>query len=108
MPSLNFESSYMYDPVVDLTFHLIEYGVWGRWGLIHGRSFPFQKLVLNTLGLIVGILRYIPSCEKLCANSPTAQIFKALLRFNMVKCIVCRIIENVLESEFSLLLPRSS
>ena len=25
MPSLNFESSYMYGPVVDLTFHLIEY-----------------------------------------------------------------------------------
>ena len=25
MPSLKFESSYMYSPVVDLTFHLIEY-----------------------------------------------------------------------------------
>ena len=25
MPSLNFEPSYMYGPVVDLTFHQIEY-----------------------------------------------------------------------------------
>ena len=25
MPTLNIESSYMYSPVVDLTFHLIEY-----------------------------------------------------------------------------------
>ena len=51
MPSLNFESSYMYGPVVDLTFHLIEYDS-NTVSLLLVSSYRFYKTTIKQPKLV--------------------------------------------------------
>ena len=51
MPSLNFESSYMYGPAVDLTFHLIEYDSY-TVSLLLVSSYRFYKTTIKQPKLV--------------------------------------------------------